>query len=676
MFFKQIWYNAVKTRKNSGLFFASLVIAIIAFYTLLSLGEQDVIRFLGKIESDAVKKLMNLLPAVYILSLFFVFFLVYFACKYQINNRLREFGIYLMLGMKRSRMFIMLLFETILNSFISLFIGIPISLLLTEGISLATAKIIGLGIIGHKFSFSLYAILWTVCGFIIIQLISLFVICIPLCKAEPADFLHSGAVKKQSLTSAPKSIIFFAAGIIMLCLAYYLGIFKLRSLSVLIFFIILISGITGTFFLYRGLGAFLGRYIKNKSYRREGISVFTARQVQENVLSQHKSLAVSSLLIMMALSCIAYGISIGAGRSINFRCTDFSVFDYNDKIETILKQENISDNIKASYPMYLSTIKNDHFDSEKNTLELNELRDSLKTLANSENILENLHIDYIISESSYNNMRSSIGKNKIDLDKTKVVLYTSLSDSRSFEDTLKKAVQNNISIGISGKKYSLIPDIYTDNIVADRAITLYIAMIVPDELYTALASDSTPFCQNLLLNDKTVNEHGLMQSIQIIEEVFNSYEIEYESYLSGIGRNLFYTVAASYLTIYLGVLFLLISNTVIGLKYLIQQNQTKHRYITMSMLGADRSILIRSVKKQISIFFLLVLLPAIINSAAAIISMFKNLTKLPSGTSHSAIITLCLLSAALFIIVEIIYTIVIKRKSEKEILALNINDRS
>ena len=58
-----------------------------------------------------------------------------------------------------------------------------------------------------------------------------------------------------------------------------------------------------------------------------------------------------------------------------------------------------------------------------------------------------------------------------------------------------------------------------------------------------------------------------------------------KAYLSGIGRNLFYTVASSYLSIYLGVLFLLISNTVIGLGYLMQQHAGQ-RYRTLLMLGA------------------------------------------------------------------------------------------
>ncbi len=55
MFFKQVRRNSAKSRKGNGLFYGSLIIAIVAFYTLLSLGEQDVMRFLAVIESDAVK---------------------------------------------------------------------------------------------------------------------------------------------------------------------------------------------------------------------------------------------------------------------------------------------------------------------------------------------------------------------------------------------------------------------------------------------------------------------------------------------------------------------------------------------------------------------------------------------------------------------------------------------
>ena len=104
-----------------------------------------------------------------------------------------------------------------------------------------------------------------------------------------------------------------------------------------------------------------------------------------------------------------------------------------------------------------------------------------------------------------------------------------------------------------------------------------------------------------------MGEMGLMQAIQKLEGFLSTTGLEYDSYLGGMGRNLFYTVSSSYLTIYLGILFLLIANTVIGLKYLIQQRQNKHRYVTLSMLGADLEEMCRSVRRQIRTYFGLVL---------------------------------------------------------------------
>ena len=46
-----------------------------------------------------------------------------------------------------------------------------------------------------------------------------------------------------------------------------------------------------------------------------------------------------------------------------------------------------------------------------------------------------------------------------------------------------------------------------------------------------------------------------MQTLKETSALFQEKGLVCESYLSGIGRRLFYTVAGSYITIYLGVLF-------------------------------------------------------------------------------------------------------------------------
>ncbi len=154
MFFDFVKRNSRKTRKENGVYFASLIVSIVAFYVILSLGDQDVMLYLKTIESDAVERLLLLIPVLYAVSLVFVFFLVYFANRYQLQQRSHEFGLYLMMGMKQSRLFLMIMGETIWNGIVALCIGLPISLFLTELINLTTSRLVGMGIIGHAFRIS------------------------------------------------------------------------------------------------------------------------------------------------------------------------------------------------------------------------------------------------------------------------------------------------------------------------------------------------------------------------------------------------------------------------------------------------------------------------------------------------------------------------------------------
>ena len=176
MFSNLILRNSRRSRKENGLFFSSLVISIVAFYMILSISTQDVMLFLQKMESGAVDKLLLLIPAFYGMTLGILFFLIYFACKYQFERRRHEFGVYLMLGMRRSKLFGMLLAEDFLTSILAMLIGLPVAVVLSEIVSLVTAKLVGMGIIGHQFSLSWSAIEWTLAGFLAIKLTALLIL--------------------------------------------------------------------------------------------------------------------------------------------------------------------------------------------------------------------------------------------------------------------------------------------------------------------------------------------------------------------------------------------------------------------------------------------------------------------------------------------------------------------
>lgn len=172
MFSELVARNSRRSRRENGLFFTSLLISIVAFYIILSLSHQDVMVFLQRMESSAVDRLLTLVSVLYGLTLFILFFLVYYANRFQLARRRHEFGVYLMLGMQRRKLFGMLLAEDLRSSLIALAIGLPAALLISEVISLVTARLVGLGIVGHRFTLSLSAIGWTAVGFLAIKLLA------------------------------------------------------------------------------------------------------------------------------------------------------------------------------------------------------------------------------------------------------------------------------------------------------------------------------------------------------------------------------------------------------------------------------------------------------------------------------------------------------------------------
>ncbi|MBS5824227.1 MAG: ABC transporter permease [Clostridium argentinense] len=670
MFFDFIKRNSSKTRKENGVYFASLIISIIAFYVILSLGEQDVMIYLKTIESDAVAKLLLMIPMLYIVSLFFVFFLVYFANRYQLQRRSHEFGIYLMMGMKSSKLFAMIMAETLWNGLIALLIGIPISLFLTEIISLTTSRLIGMGIIGHKFHISWTGLALTVLGFIMVQLLAMFILSFIMSKKEPVDLLNEQKEKSQRILSPLWGWINFILGLVFLCVAYILSILHLQSLDNLIFTLILFIGISGTFMLFRGLGSFIGRWIRRKSSSSTGLFTFTGRQLQENVFHQSSSLAISSLLILFAMVCFAFGIStilIQGGAS--GKTTDFTFEGSEKEIVSLLTSDKLKPYVKDYYPMKLGHLRTDNF----SWAGLEESISREKNSQEKENLLRNLSYQdrpYLIAVSSYNKTLQSMNKPPIVLGNNEAAVYSS-SEFPYSHGVLSKVLESNPTIYINEKPYKLTSTLYTSNLVADRAITISYGLVVPDDIYDNLtrnSEESTFF--NMVLNPDFVREKGLMQAMYQVDELLNTSGLKYESYLASMGRQIFYIVAGSYTTIYLGVMFLIIANTVLGLKFLMQQRSTRHRYSTLSMLGASIKSLCSSARIQIWWYFGLVIAVALISSIFGIWSMINTFIIMPKESNFISIILLAVIAIVIFVVFELCYIWMIQKNSDEEIKKL------
>ncbi|KYH35265.1 hypothetical protein CLTEP_06690 [Clostridium tepidiprofundi DSM 19306] len=546
--------------------------------------------------------------------------------------------------------------------------------------SLTTSRLIGIGIIGHRFHISWDGLALTVFGFIIVQLLAVFILSLKMSKKEPVNLLNEQKEKVQKILSSTWGWVSLLLGAVFLCTAYILAILYLRNLGVRMFALILFVGISGTFMLFCGLGSLIGRWIRRKSSSSTGLFTFTGRQLQENVLHQWSSLAISSLLILLAMLCFAYGISTSLARGgSSARTVDFTFEGSKKEIVSVLESSKLKPYVEGYYPMKLSNFEACCGEMSENTtshtFSWGGLKKSISREKNSkekENLLRNLYTPYLISLSSYNTLLKFTNKSPIVLGDSEVAMYSNEEFSYS-HDLLRKALECNSTISIDKKQYILKSTLYTSNLVADRAITISYGLIVPDDMYNRLIGDSKEsLLWNMILDSDFVREKGLMQAMQQVDELLSTSDLKYESYLASMGRQLFYIVAGSYITLYLGVMFLIIGNTVLGLKFLMQQRSTRHRYVTLSMLGASVKSLCSSARIQIWWYFGLVISIALISSIFGIWSMLGSFLRIPrtSNLNINTITLMVVITLIVFIVFELCYIWMIQRKSDEEIKKL------
>lgn len=669
MFFDLVKKNSRRNRKENGLYFSSLIVTIIAFYIILSLQNQDVILFLKKMESDALDKLFLLIPVIYGFSLFILFFLVYFAGKYQLGRRSHELGMYLMLGMRRSKLLAMMIAEEIYNSIISLAIGIPVAVFLSEVISLITAKLVGIGIIGHHFSFSAVAVMWTIMGFLTIRLFALVILCSQFPKKQIDTLLMETQEKKHRKTKPVWIMIQLIVGVLLLAFAYSNAIKGIAWENLIFMGTTVLIGTVGVFLFFHGIGI-LFQIILNKHINWNGLGIFTFRQLQESVFQRPNTLAVSSLLIMMALCCFAYGISVGC----IFNTAEKHVLDYTfqgngEQIKSELQRVNLNRTIDQVFEMKIGNFPSNEADSfsAKNLIDAVKQCEDTTTRDMLLNNFQTFEHMYFISLSSYNQLLQLSGKAEIELDHNQVALYNDPElANQDATDLLTEVLGKKASVQINNETYEFIQGVYQDSIVTDRSITIFYGLIVPDELYAALipeAADNSFW--NATLKKNYVEKEGLLQAITEVNTILDSTKLDYESYLQNMGRSLFYTVAASYVTIYLAIIFLIISNTVMGAQFLMHQQKAKKRYQTLIRLGADYESLCKSARKQITWYFSIPIFVASISAVFGTRSLFTGVVTTSMRNEVSSLMWVSMAMILFACVIEFGYMISVKRMSDR-----------
>ena len=690
MLFELIARNIKRSRKENGFFFSTLLVSVIAFYIILSLSRQDVMLFLQKMESDAVSRLLAMIPVFYVLTLVVLFFLIYFASKFQLERRRHEFGMYLMMGMTRNRLFVLLLAEDVRSSVFALLIGLHSGVLLSELISLITARLVGLGIIGHRFTLSLHAILLTAAGFFIIKLAAFLILSAKISRQEIGSLLSEKPEETKKQYPAWVYGLALLAGLVCLGTAYYLAIRGVSWSQIRMMGLTLLLGFAGTLLFFYGLRYIFNLILKGGKRDRH-LHIFNVRQLQENVVRKSGTMAVSSLLILGALCCFGAGVAI----AVNYGQSDPHVLDYTfipeytdepnqekaaaDIFDT-LRKEGLDTEFSKLFEMKIGDIRT--ADDFENAYSMDIVMDQIAGFPASDDrdiLLNNLGFaDYpsLISLSGYNELLRTAGLPGIELGEDEAAVYMDSSFVNASRLEIMDAVlAKHPEVELDGNPLQLTGKVQTTAVVTDYSITMSFALILPDDAFQYYTQNQYDVYVNGVLDSGATEKTGLMQAISGMNDRLNETGLNYESYLQNMGRQLFYIVAASYITIYLAIIFLIVANTVIGVQFLMNQQQTNRRYKTLIKLGAAYEILCGSAKKQINWYFGIPVLAAAVSSLFAVRALFTGiLSPRTQGTAGE----LLGISAAMILVlcvIECIYMTAVKRSSSRYLLTLMAPER-
>ncbi len=703
MFFKLVSRNSRRSRKENSLFFSALVISIVAFYIILSLPKQDVMIFLRRMESDAVDRLMTLIPAFYGMTLLILFFLIYYAGKFYLERRRHEFGVYLMLGMRRFKLFAMLLLEDVKSSIGALLFGIPVAVLLSELVSLITARLVGIGIVGHQVSFSLDAVLWTMAGFLAIKLAAFLILSGKISKQEIGLLLADMPEGSRRKFSPFVYQVSMMVGILCLAGGCVLAVNGMAWQKIELMAATLFLGVLGMFLLFYGLRFFIGGIAKGRR-RNSRLRVFNFRQIEETVICRSHTLAVCSLLILAAMCCFGAGMAIARFYSnTDPHVLDYTFRDHSEgvcqngmpegdtfsdceaqstkEIRKILKDNGLDQSFSDLFEMRVGSIQTtEDYDSAFQMDQVMELLAKLPESRARDILISNFSYEtspYLISLSSYNELLNAAGKPGIKLDSKEAAVYMDSEFVKADRmDLMNEVLCDEPEVFLDKESLHLTGTVQTVNLITDRSITLSFALILPDDRFAYYTQGEYDIYVNGVLDAKVTEKESLMQAISNMNEKLKETGLDYESYLQNMGRQLFYMVAASYLTIYLAIIFLIIANTMIGVQFLMGQQKSGRRYRTLVCLGATYEVLCQSVKNQIHWYFGIPTAIAVVCSFFGVRSLFVGL--LSSRTEGNLFEMMMVSGLMIFVlgVVEWIYISAVKKAGRRYLLTIMEPERS
>ncbi len=171
MYFKLALKNVKKSFKDYAVYFFTLIVGVSIFYMFNSIESQTLMLELTKTKHEMLETMSQVLSIISVFVAFILAFLIIYASGFLMKRRKKEFGIYMLLGMKKRKISRIILAETLLVGIISLIVGLIVGIGLSQLMSVVVANMFEANMTNFEFTFSASALLKTCVYFAIIYIL-------------------------------------------------------------------------------------------------------------------------------------------------------------------------------------------------------------------------------------------------------------------------------------------------------------------------------------------------------------------------------------------------------------------------------------------------------------------------------------------------------------------------
>ena len=677
MFAKLAITNAKKSIKDYSIYFITITLCVGLFYAFMSLSSSSY----ELITEDSYN--FEMLQDIMKYSTYFITallaILVGYVNNYVMKRRKREFATYILLGTEQKSVALMFFIETLIIGSMAIFLGVFVGTLFSQ---VVTALILLTAKQEIIFNFRLY--IDTVVITFIFFLAMFFIIGINnirvLRKLKLIDMLNAEKKSEFQFKRSGKVYgIVFILAIILYSVCGYCTIYLIKAdnertvtsmVSETVYTAVaLVSFIIATYTLFYSL-AYILILVKEKwiNFKYEDTNLFLIG----TIVSKLKTAPI----LMATISITFFGAAVSFIVTLIMSQWSLGYLDYRApydidvrtyyNIDENRRYESIEDIPNFNYGEIISYLNKD------NNLEEYCIIDKYFINPEDFNIRDRWSRPLnVVKLSQFNKARSMLGYDEIKLKEDEFTTHWAKSIE---ENQIQSFIKENSKINIGGEELRLSSNDFYKESLGEGIFNLFTdtVIIVPDNICNNLTLATSNLIGNLKKDLKY--EEGLELENSIIpnwyadnnKEIIEKYNKDYVDYSEELiairiksvetSEMLNLNLGMRILGIYLGIVLLMISLTVLALQQLADSIEHKSRFNVLRNLGVEEDKIYKIVLKQISIYFIIPVFIALVGVIVFSCNYFKVIeTEISFYVGDKAFIANIVFAVILLISIYIVY---------------------